>query len=228
LNRVRLAVLLAAAAAAGAVVVSVVHPAGSHASGHPRLVSAALQALQTPAPGEFPAPATAVSYLVAQVRAQNLDAATRVMPLAYYQQRATFLWQVNQLQSLALYTGFFPKQPFSKFALAVNMLQHNYTWFAITLLDPQLASKQVQIVRTSQQARQLQAQLDPAQLDHLSLLSYQRSLRSSRTNSWSALGATRYEEGVATIGGLGTPRRFTVDFLRFGTNWLVSSVDPKN
>jgi hypothetical protein len=214
--------LVAATLACGAVAVWAA--SGGRADSNRSLVPTSLSAIQTAQPNEFSTPKAAVQYLVEQVRTQNVDAATRVLPIAAYEQKATFEGQANRLQSVAV-NGFFPGQPFSKLYYELGFLENNYTLFAISLLDPTFLGKGVVPLRSSQAVKQFAARFDPNRLAHIQLQSFSPTYSSStKLNGLQQLGVNKIAGANIVIGGLGTPRHGTVDLARYGTNWLVNSV----
>jgi hypothetical protein len=147
------------------------------------------------------------------------------MPIAFYYQRATFAWQTNRVESVDL-NSFFPKQPFSKLYVALGFLQHNFTLFGLELLRPNFISAGVITAPNAAAEQKLEAELDPSQLAHLTVDSTSIIFDTgTKLGGMGALGVNRQAEAHAVIGGLPAPRTADVLLNRYGTNWLITSID---
>jgi hypothetical protein len=188
------------------------------------LVAGALSAIQTPTPSEFPTIPSAITYLIEQMRTQDLEAATRVMPLAFFYKRATFAWWANRLQSVDL-NSFFPEQSFSKLYTVLGFLHTNFTLLGIELLRPGFMAAGTIVLSTPSAEQQLEAQLNPARLAQLSVRSVSVVFNTSKLGGMGQLGVNRVAEAHAMIGGLASPRTVDVYLDRYGSNWLISSIN---
>lgn len=202
---------------------TVARPNGGGAATTPSLVERAMSAVQTPSQNEFPTIPSAIDYLVEQVRTQDVDGATRVLPIAALMQRATFTWEANRLQSASV-SGSFPKQPFSKLYEELGLLERDYVLFAVDLLHPGFTKSGVVPLSTPAAERQFEAQLDPARLSHLGVKAIAVGLNTTRTSGLARLGVTRVAEATVRLTGVGQPRNADVMLYRIGSNWLVTSV----
>jgi hypothetical protein len=198
-------------------------PNGGGAATTPSLVERALSAVQTPSQNEFPTIPSAIDYLVEQVRTQDLDAATRVLPIADLMRRATFTWEATRLQSVTV-SGSFPKQPFSMLYEQLGLLERDYVLFAVDLLHPGFTKIGTLPLSTPAAERQFEAQLDPARLSHLAVKAIAVGLNTARVSGLGQIGVTRVAEATVRLTGVGRPRNADVMLYRIGSNWLVSSV----
>ena len=213
--------------AVAATVVGIIYFTTRDHSSRPSLVVAALAAVQEPTPNEFPTPDSAIRYLVEQVRAQNVDGATRVLPIAYYDSRITlqrYLSWTTFMPPPA--NAFLPNQPFSKLYFELGLLEQNFNDFAASLLDPKDSPHDLHIFNTEQAAQQIQARLDPSRLARI----YVQSVKSepgthAKVGKLRSIGVDRLVSVRVVIGGMGTPRPYDVSFERFGTNWLIASIN---
>ena len=208
-----MAILLIATAGAAAV-----YFATRSSPSKPSLIAATLAAVQRPTPDEFPTIDSAIRYLVEQVRAQNADAASRVLPIAYYNRSTFIAWALAQQYSETAVA-----QPFGKFYFGLGMLEQNYTVFAANLLDPKLTSNGL-VVDGRQAAQDLEAQLDPDRLAHI----YVESVTNIRMytvppkSAWRVIGVSKTAGARVMIGGIGTPRAYDFTLEQFGANWLIA------
>jgi hypothetical protein len=202
---------------------TVTRPGGGGAATTPSLVERTMSAVQTPSSNEFPTIPSAIRYLVEQVRTQNLDGATRVLPIAYLMQRATFAWEANRLQSVAP-SGSFPKQPFSKLYEELGLLERDYVLFAVDLLHPGFTKSGVVPLSTPAAERQFEAQLDPARLSHLAVKAIAVGLNTTKVSGLGRIGVSRVAEATVRLTGVGPPRNADVMLYRIGSNWLVTTV----
>jgi hypothetical protein len=218
-----------AGAALGVLAWSTMNPGGGRAStAPPTVVDGFMSAVQTPKPGEFPDVDSAVKFLVEQVRTQNLAAVTRVLPIAYMFQRATFRTQVGRLQSLDL-NGFFPGQPLTKLnSVALGPLWSSYTKFSVELLYPKFFQQGAVAVMDARAAQQLEARLDPKRLSGIVVKSSKvtSQVPAAKLGPLRSLGVSDYVFARVLIGGIGPVRAFEFALERIGSNWLVVGVDP--
>lgn len=202
---------------------TVAHPSGGDGATTPLLVERAMSAVQTPAQNEFPTIPSAIRYLVEQVRTQDLEGATRVLPIADLVQRATFTWEANRLQSASA-SGSFPKQPFSRLYEELGLLERDYVLFAVDLLHPGFTRSGTVPLSTPAAERQFEAQLDPARLSHLAVKGIAVGLNTTKVSGLGQIGVSRVAEATVRLTGVGRPRNADVMLYRIGSNWLVSTV----
>jgi hypothetical protein len=198
-------------------------PDAGRAGSSPLLVQRGMSAVQTPSPNEFPTISSAIKYLVEQVRSQNIEGATRVMPLAYNFQRATFAWQATRLASVDL-NGIYPKQPFSRMYQQFGLLNKNYVLLSVELLYPGFEKKSVVILKNRAAVQQFQFQVDPARLASLSVKKISVYLNSTKVNGLQAIGVNRIAEAKVEMAGVGATRTADVLLSRYGSNWLIADV----
>jgi hypothetical protein len=202
---------------------TVTRPAGGGAAATPDLVQRTLSAVQTPSANEFPTIPSAVEYLVEQVRTQNLAGATRVLPIAYLMEHASFDWEANHVQSASA-SGQLPGQPLSHLYEELGLLDRDYVLFGADLLHPGFTRSGVVPLQTPAAVQRFQAQLDPRRLSHLAVASVTTKVNTTRTSGLSRIGVSRIAEAAVKLTGVGRPQTADVLLYRIGSNWLVLSV----
>lgn len=193
------------------------------------VVDAFLGAVRQPSPGEFPTPASAIKFLVEQVRTQDLADVTRVVPITELYEHETFEWRASWLQSVDV-QSFFPGQPLSKLeSVAMGPLGGVYTRFAVELLDPELGADGTVVLSTPAAVRRLEARLDPKRLANI----YVRSVKVDGVRPASKTLGPGHDPSITqvaaaefVVAGVAHPHGFDVELWKVGTNWLVTGLSP--